>query len=234
VPIWNPWATSKTGGDTNVTADPKYPRASMDDFAAPDHQGNTQYITALGYAAKLAVRPSAQETPSAQRLATIPREDFRPVPNRPAEEFWRPIDADDKLRHSVETQDANGWTENKGQLKRAPDPRWNPPAEPRPTTQMAPRSYSFTRPFDQFNREWPDALVGSARTLNGTHFSMADHRRNYAILGMRPPTSRRNTYRLEPTPWDEQVTDLPPDYQQVPTQIRSVEVPLPSRSFRLG
>jgi hypothetical protein len=36
---------------------------------------------------------------------------------------------------------------------------------------------------------------------------MADHRREYPILGMAPVNSRRNTYRVEPTPWDINIVD---------------------------
>jgi hypothetical protein len=44
---------------------------------------------------------------------------------------------------------------------------------------------------------------------------MADHRRNYPILGMneqrKPGAGTRNTYRLAPVPWDSNIVDVPPD-----------------------
>jgi hypothetical protein len=70
---------------------------------------------------------------------------------------------------------------------------------------MNPRTYFFWRPF-----ETNQPKMG-ARRLNGIHFSMADHRRDYEILGMEPAKTRRNTYRLEPTPWDTNLVDYPPE-----------------------
>jgi hypothetical protein len=64
---------------------------------------------------------------------------------------------------------------------------------------------------------------------------MADHRRNYEILGMAPARSRRNTYRMEPAPWDLDVVDMPSTdaYNPVDARIRSVELPQNPRSMRL-
>lgn len=102
--------------------------------------------------------------------------------------------------------------------------------------KMAPTRYSFTRPFDQLNRIYGDAQVGTARQMNGQHFSMADNRRTYDILGMEPARrSRRNTFRLMPAPWDADIVDLPPaDSGPINGRVRSVEVPYQSRSYRLG
>jgi hypothetical protein len=130
------------------------------------------------------------------------------------------------LRHTVEDQDADGWQQQKGSKRFAQNPRSVPVPESRPTQQMAPRSYTFTRPFAQH----------AARLLNGVHFSMADHRRTYPILGMQPVTSRRNTYRIDPVPWDTDIVDLPPENNgPIPGRIRAVDIP-PSanRSWRLG
>jgi hypothetical protein len=161
------------------------------------------------------------------------RADMRPDPSHPAGE-WARRDADEARRHSVEFQDADGWTEQKGYKRWAPNPRSVPVPEDRPTMQMAPTTYQFTRPFDQFNRVYGDTIVGSKRELNGTHFSMADHRRDYPILGMAPPNRvRRNTFRLTPAPWDTDLVDLPPATQSPYERVRSVEVPQNNRSYRL-
>ncbi len=216
----NPWASAKVGGRED--APPDRPVQQTNRFAAP--AGDAPYLDALGWGPSLIARGSAVETPSAQRIGSIPRADFRPIPQRPPEEFWDTIDRDDARRHSVESVTGNGWTEQKGSKRWAPNPRETPPPEPRVTSQLAPRSYSFTRPFDQHAR----------RLFNGMHFSMADHRRTYPIYGMRPPMTPRNTYRIEPTPWDENIVDLPPDYGIASQRLRSVDVPSPSRSFRLG
>lgn len=161
--------------------------------------------------------------------------DYRTDPQRPPQETWRSRDRDDARRHSVEDQDADGWTEQKGYKKWAPNPRSVPPPEDRPTMQMAPRSYSFTRPFDQLNRSYGDAQVGTARQNNGVHFSMADHRRSYDILGMAPAQrSRRNTFRLMPPPWDANIVDMPPEMEMPNVTVRSVDVPRDNRTYRLG
>jgi hypothetical protein len=57
---------------------------------------------------------------------------------------------------------------------------------------------SYTRPFDQVVR----------RRFTGDHFSMADHRRDYPIFQMTPVNQRRNTFRLEPAPWDTNLVDM--------------------------
>lgn len=80
---------------------------------------------------------------------------------------------------------------------RAPDPRWIPTGSIRP--QRAPTSYRAINPFD-----WQ-----YARQMNGLHFSMASNLRTYAIGGMQPVTSRRNTFRLIPPPHDVNQTNYP-------------------------
>lgn len=139
--------------------------------------------------------------------------------------YWPNRDRDDANRHSVETVDADGWAPRSPEQSGRPaaeNPRRNPPPPSRATNMMAPRSYSFTRPFDQER----------AHHLTGVHFSMADHRRTYDILGMAPVSKARNTYRVEPAPYD---SDIVSDGE--PTGQRSVTViSVPdrsSRSFRL-
>jgi hypothetical protein len=67
------------------------------------------------------------------------------------------------------------------------------------------------------------------------HFSMADHRRTYDVLGMAPVQSRRNTYRADPAPWDANVVDMPVDVSPVNARVRVVELPARTGgSYRLG
>lgn len=83
-------------------------------------------------------------------------------------------------------------------------PGWPDPK--RITIGVNPNSWNFTRKFDQT----------PARHLTGEHFSMAGHRRNYDTFGMRPVSMARNTYRLDPTPWDAAMYDSPantPEYE---------------------
>lgn len=184
--------------------------------------------------------PMGWAPPVYQRPGNQPMPDYRTNPTLPPQATWRPRDADKAQRSAVETQDADGWTESKGinpgDRRWAENPRLNVPEEPRLTSKMSPSRYSFTRPFDQFNRNYPDALVGTSRQFNGQHFSMADHRRDYPILGMEPAKkSMRSTYRLMPPPWGDNLVDLPP--LQTPlasAHVRPVDVPRTGRSYRLG
>lgn len=208
--------------ETPVYEAPAYVVPQTGAYGVPSINEGSPYNDEFGWGPKL--RTSATETPSAQRLQQIPRRDFRPNPVRPPQEFWEPIDRDRRNRHSVETVDADGWTELKGEKRAARDPREIPPPENRPTMKMAPRTYSFTRPFDQT----------IAREFNGMHFSMADHRRNYEILGMAPIRTSRNTFRIEPVPWDQDIVDLPPHSSYTPdARLRGSEVPAANRSWRL-
>ena len=92
---------------------------------------------------------------------------------------------------------------------RAPDPRWVPVTPSRQT--ITPSNYSFMRPFQQWG----------ARELNGNRFSMASNVRAYQVGGMQPAKerNRRNTYRVEPAPWDENIVDLPKRVNDIPQAV---------------
>lgn len=213
--------------DTPIMEVPVYAVPQHGAFAVPALEDGSPYNDEFGWAPDL--RTSTTEVPSAQRLQAIPLYDMRPGDDQPPEEYWRKRDRDDAQRHSVEHQDADGWQERKGispgDKRWEYNPRLHPPEEPRPTTRMAPTTYLFTRPFAQ----------DTARTLNGVHFSMADHRRDYEILGMAPVSSRRNTYRQDPMPWDIDIVDLPPQQDPATPQarLRGIDLPAPSRAWRL-
>lgn len=195
-------------------------------YAAPGLHKDSPYTDEFGWGPK--TRIGVEGTPDAMREMQFPVRTVRPDGPDAPETFYRPLDADDAKRHSVEDQDANGWNERKNRYKIGPDPRWNPPAETRVTEQLSPRSYSFTRPFDQGTKG------NGARKLNGMHFSMADHRRDYEILGMRPWSAHRNTYRIDPAPWDAEMYDVPPQTHVTPGRVQAVDVPdSANNAFRL-
>lgn len=199
-------------------------------YAAPDIHTDAPYNDEFGWGPH--TRISVENTPDAMREFAAPVRDFRPTTSDPRG-FWNQRDADEKQRESVTDTDADGWNEKKDRYKIGPDPRWNPPAETRVTEQLSPRRYSFTRPFDQGTKG------NGARTLNGQHFSMADHRRDYPILGIRPWSAHRNTYRVDPAPWDADMYDVPPQSTMgdvTSGRIQAVDVPNDSgnRSYRLG
>lgn len=171
--------------------------------------------------------PTNKETQESSRSEDILRHDRRANLRNPWG-WWRKLDADTAARHSVEFVDANGHEEAKGQRTRAADPRWTPVPESRPTQQMSPHTYVFTRPFDQ----------DVARRFTGDHMSLANNRRNYDILTMAPAPNLRNTYRTEPTPWDTDIVDEAPDVNAGrPSQrlaVPNIPPGVTNRSFRLG
>jgi hypothetical protein len=212
-------------------------------YAVPGVEDLGPYTRTQGWSPEL--ETSAGGTPAANRLGLMPLYSRTVPAGQSPDAYYRKLDADDLNRHRQEVIDADGWDEQK-QLpgdsnpgssvyaRWAPNPRATPVPEDRPTMRMSPRTYSFMRPFDQLNRAYGDVVVGSARRLNGVHFSMADHRREYPILGMRPVQQRRNTYRIEPPPWDADMVDVPENEPTVQSaRISSPELPYPSRSFRL-
>lgn len=231
----NPYAHDRTEQEFAV---PEYAVPASGSFAVPDvSPDSAPYTDTLGWAPSLRLSPTS--IPDTTRLGTQRRSSAVPDDGGDPVAFWTPIDADKARRSSVEYQDADGWEETKeypgypdaaaGANRFARNPRETPPPEPRPTSRLAPRTYTFVRPF----------MTGlpkmGSRDLNGIHFSMADHRRQYDALGMAPVRSWRNTYRLDPAPWDEGVVDYPPanaapDYRETPP---TVEVAYLSRSWRL-
>lgn len=222
----NPYQADNAGGQYGNAADYGTPNNA---FAAPGPGNDSAYIDSFGWSPS--PRISVNGTPDAMRLQNFPVRTVRPEGDDAPDTYYGPIDADDKKRHAVENQDADGWQTDRDRYRIGPDPRWNPPVETRVTSGMSPRSYAFWRPWDQGTKG------NGARQFNGTHFSMADHRREYDILGIRPWSAHRNTYRVDPTPWDADQYDIP-DSETVGTayqgRVQAVELPNPdNRSYRL-
>jgi hypothetical protein len=168
------------------------------------------------YATRLDAVPGA--TPDPMREQYFPTRDYRPQPGRPPGEFWHGAQGpgrDMLARHQQEFLDADGITADKPR-DRPQSARPARPDEPRWTNRLSPHNYIFTRPFGQ----------DTERYFNGSHFSMADHRRTYAILGMAPPNYRRNTYRADPVPWDSDRIDMPtPSGSATPGRIIAYDLP---------
>jgi len=217
-----PYTNSSAANASTWTAETNYVGMGPSyEYAAPSRTEDAPYNDEFGWARGLSPLDTARPMP--------PQDGFHGDGDR-----WKPYyrlrDADDALRHSVETVDGDGWDDQKGTsvggLHRwALDPKGQPPPVNRPTAAMAPGNYQFTRPVDQ---KWE-------RVNNGSHFSMADHRRNYEIMTMRPTPTTRNTYRADPPAWDQDIVDMPQGYTPVDYRVRNVEIP-PSgnRNYRLG
>lgn len=241
MPTATPWAHARNEDEFAVPVSP----VMESHYAVPSPEDAGAPYSGFGWAPSLRLSPAT--IPDTSRLGTTPRHDYRPDPTRPPEEFWnRTGEADRRVRYDEsEHQEAVGWAETKvrpGDMspgisvyaRWAPNPRSTPPPEPRVTQQLSPANYSYTRPFDQLNRgNAQDGLMGSARHLSGQHFSMADHRREYPILGMAPQRARRNTYRIEPAPWDADIVDMPEQPHVTEARVMSPDVEYTSRSWRL-
>jgi hypothetical protein len=218
----NPYA-ARENIDNDV---PAYAMPHSRDFAVPSPNDENGTLDSPIGAYAPSLRVEVGNTPDPMRIQQMRTRDFRPEPASAPEVFFDQLDADKAIRHSVETLDADGWEEFKGGSGKpaARNPRSNPGPEPRPMMRMSPANWSFTRPM------W-----GGPRRLNNMHFSMADHRRDYPILGTQPVRNWRNTYRIQPVPFDLDMVDVPPnDPTDVPSaRIQAVEVPLSSPVRRL-
>lgn len=227
---FNPWAVSASPEPVQ----PEYPDRLTSRYAAPT--GDSGYSNGDGWSPS--PRRELGNTPDPARLGVQALRQTVPAPEQAPETFYRPLDEDKDRRAAVESVTATGWVEDKrapgypspdgGRF--APNPRSIPPRETRVTEEMVPRSYSFMRPFG-----WGMPKIG-ARALSGIHFSMADHKRTYEILGMQPVRSARNTYRMDPQPWDASIVDMPAEPSGYPSaKIVAADIPYPiTRSYRLS
>lgn len=193
----NPYAADGSANNYGLAVEAGADPVNYSDSANPQGAGNHFWTDGNGWAPRVTHNDFAG-TPDPTRVEELPRTDRR-ANLRAFWSWWRGVDADTKQRESVTVTQATGFTELKGQRTRAADPRWVPPPEPRPTTAMNPHTFYFSRPFDQV----------IARMFNGSHMSLADNRRNYPIMTMSPIPHRRNTYRVEPSPWDHDIVDEP-------------------------
>jgi hypothetical protein len=234
VPI-NPYANSLSG--ESVTDEPEYSE-SQNGYAAP-RLADAPYNDEFGWAPSL--RLGADSIPDASRLGKQPRRDMASKPEMPSDDpnnFYGLRDVDKARQESV-TRTYISPVEQKfrvgdpnpadGANRWARNPREIPSPEPRITQQLIPVMRFFTRPF------MTNQPKSGARDLNGVHFSMADHRRDYDIYGMAPAKTRRNTFRIEPTPWDTDIVDMPaPDPTPDLSPVPGIAVDYVSRNWRLG
>lgn len=139
-----------------------------------------------------------------------------PIPNRNWNDpgFQAQRDAEFLKRHSVE-QWTKGWEVRQQKVPTPNVPIWTQERMPiRPTATMAPMGTLFQRPW-HIPRNVKDALGEDAVT----HFSLADHKRRYQIMGMKPQGRLGvNTYRAQPRPWDETLY-TPPPAGQAPSSV---------------
>lgn len=168
--------------------------------------------------------------PDPVQAQKIPARTEYPQPQLPPQDFYLGVNGvgrDVIQRHAVESQRGNQYdVAAPNPFRPAPNPRWAQyPEHNNLTARNSPNYYSFTRPYDQ-NYE---------RRLNGSHFSMADHRRNYPVFGMAPARTWRNTSRVEPAPWDSNIVDTVQGPSYSPgLQIPTYEAPMNSQQYVFG
>lgn len=113
-------------------------------------------------------------------------------------------------RHAEDVTTVN-WHVQQRAIPPPKNPLWEQDRPPtRPTADLSPSNYMFTRPW-HIPRNIKDVLGEDAIA----HFSLAAHRRNFEVYGMKPQGRiGTNTYRANPTPWDEQLFTPPPAESQ--------------------
>lgn len=210
-------------------------------YAAPprgqDFPGHNVPTTVFGspYSPRLTGNSAPSDTtsnrfPDPVQAQQIPARTMWPQDGQAPQDFYLGVNGPSRdliQRHTVESMRGNQYDVA---LPRpflpAPNPRWAQyPEHDNLTARNSPAYYSFTRPFDQ----------AYERRVNGSHFSMADHRRNYPIFGMSPARTWRNTSRVEPAPWDSNIVDTPTGLSYTPGQgIPNYEVPMHSQRFVFG
>lgn len=223
----NPYAADGAANNYGLAVAAGADPANYSDSAQPQGSGNHFWSNGDGWAPGVTHNDYAG-TPDPTRVEELPRTDRR-ANLRAFWAWWTGIDAETARRESVTTTQAIGFAELKGVRTRAPHPLWTPPPEPRPSGSLSPHTYVFSRPFDQ------DVMRMGNR---GAHMSLADNRRNYPILVQSPIPNRRNTYRVEPTPWDQDIVDTQTATEtgKPSERLQSPDIPISTyrRNYRTG
>lgn len=196
---------------------------------AVDENAPSGYTTLpyLGYADRF--EPGLDATPDEMRLRIVtPRQ----TPEVDQETWYDKFDRNTAERESVVQQSNDFIDTNQRAYRRVDSPYQNvyQNSERPLTAGKNPNNWSFLRPFMQPTQKG----IGS-HNLNGNHFSMAGHRRDYEIYGMAPVRTSRNTFRLDPTPWDQNIVDAPDNTPGYVTKDNRNSEPgyAGTRSFRL-
>jgi hypothetical protein len=158
-----------------------------------------------------------------------------PVGENYNEPGWQSIRHAEQLQRQTEDHTEDMWSIKQDKLPAPRVPLWEQARMPtRPTATNSPTGYGFQR-YWHIPRNVADVFFEDSATPLGAsrqHFSMADHRRKYEIMGMRPQgRTGVNTYRASPRPWDENLYQAPaaPSTPTVPRGLSSG-----GRAYRLG
>lgn len=158
-----------------------------------------------------------------------------PPPNAFVDIWPKPGEQNRQARQSDETTRAP-WSVRQQKVAAPIVPEWTQERMPiRPTATQAPMAYHFTREW-HIPRNVEDVYGPDAESAPGRlrrHFSLADHRRVYAIM-TQVPRGRTgvNTYRKDPGPWDSHLFNAP--VQALPPQTMGYNAVAGNRSYRNG
>ncbi len=106
------------------------------------------------------------------------------------------------------------------------EPNNNPPDDPR----IVHAGIGYT-----FERQWENT-VRDKTGFSGDHISLSDNKVILPVGGLAPKKNLRNTYRLEPEPWDVNIVDIsvnPAENMAAPPPPQIAEG-THTRSYRLG
>lgn len=204
----NPYAKPVTKAGSAPDPSNEFIWAGPGRYSVPDVPESTDPDWTTGYSPTLKAGGSPDGSALPDDIRTGHRE---PPPNNPNDHAWNAVrQSEFHQRHSVETT-SEMWQVQQHTVPRPRVPLWEQDRLPvRPTATNSPTGYAFTRPW-HIPRNIHDAIGEDAVA----HFSMADHRRNFEIMGMVPRgRTGVNTYRATPRPWDEQLFIPPPAGQK--------------------
>lgn len=223
----NPYARPVTQAGSAPNPTGRYIWAGPGRYSVPDIPESTDPEYTTGYSPTLATSgsPAGDMLPSdirvGSRQAPPNTTHNKGVYEQKNNEFFR--------RVSVETVTQN-WHVKQEKIPTPHVPEWTQERMPiRPTADLAPMPYMFQRPW-HIPRNIKDAVGEQAVD----HVSMADHRRNYEVYGMKPQGATGvNTYRAAVRPWDEN-RFVPPNPGNTPSAgTPSANLFSSGRSFRL-
>lgn len=158
-------------------------------------------------------------------------------PNAFVDVWPKPGEAERQYRQRDEQGLYTGWRVRQQKAQGIPQvPEWTQDVKgTRPTAESSPTGSRFTREW-HIPRNVEDVYGPDSESAPGAlrrHFSLADHRRRYAIMTQTPRGKQGvNTYRKDPGPWDSRLyNDATPN---VPSQGQAFGSIAGNRSYRSG
>lgn len=202
----NPYSEAETNAGEAPDPTSRYRPSGSFRYAVPSPPDSSDPDYTLGFSSELenGGSPDGKALPSDIRIGT--REEPENDPNNKAYTSRRY--ADQNFQYNQQEMTSTGWKVQQQKVPAGQNPMWTQERLPvRLTADSSPMGTFFKR-YWHIPRNIKDALGPDAVT----HFSMADHRRAYEIMGQKPQGRLGvNTYRASPRPWDESLYVVPED-----------------------